>query len=249
MKIRRSKIAPFALGALAVLSLLALPAAAQSVDEIVDAHIKAIGGADAAAKIKSLQRSGEAAMSGVTGEMSGTYELVVVPGKKAYQNMDLGAFGTKTGYNGEVGWDDNAMRGLRELEGEELGRIQNLASLDPLLDYRQSPSGTLEKRDDETVGDQEQYVLELAAEVGPPISLYIDKKTYLLTQVSLETNNPQMGPMKIVFGSADYEEFNGLMLATQSTIDIGDGMITFEYTFSETTVNGKVDESIFEMPQ
>ena len=59
----------------------------------------------------------------------------------------------------------------------------------------------------------------------------------------------RMGPMQIVFGSADYEEFNGLMLATQSTIDIGDGMITFEYTFSETTVNGKVDESIFEMPQ
>ena len=65
-------------------------AAAQSADEIIDAHIKAIGGMAAIAKVKTISRTGEVKVGGMMGDMAGTAKQIIVLGKKAFSEMDAG---------------------------------------------------------------------------------------------------------------------------------------------------------------
>lgn len=233
--------------ALAVMGWVGL-AAAESVDEIVDGHIKAIGGMDAIKKIESVKRKGEVAVSGMFGDMAGVSEIAMIPWKKAYQNMDLGMFAQKMGWNGKDGWSESSMEGQKKLEGTELGQVKQVASIDPLAEYKIKKEGTLAALPDEKVGDADQHVLELTPKEGPKIKFYIDKATKLLTQATLDQDSPQFGQVKIVLGGADFAEFGGVKLPKKSTVNIGDGQLSLTTTYTETKINEKIDDKIFEMP-
>ena len=59
-------------------------------EHIVAAHIEAIGGADAIAKIKTIRRTGKTEMKGLLAQ--GTIEQACVVGKKALQVLELRYF-------------------------------------------------------------------------------------------------------------------------------------------------------------
>lgn len=238
-----------AMAALVVMAM-AGSASAQSADEVVDAHIKALGGLDAINAIKSLDRSGEANLSGMMGEMSGTTRLVLIPGKKAYTEMETDMFSQKGGYDGETAWSEDMMQGLRKLEGEEADQIMAQLVLDALVGYKSDPSGsTIEKSTDEKVGEADHHVLVLTpAGSDTPLTIYVDKATNLISQTKVTQNSPQMGEMQITISTSDYAEHNGVKLAGKTSIDIADGMMTIEYVYTHTVVNGEIDQTLFSMP-
>jgi outer membrane lipoprotein-sorting protein len=235
---------------MAVCALIAGTAGADPAGDIVDAHIKAIGGMDNIRKIKSIHRKGDAALSGMMGEMAGTTEQIVIPGKKAYQMFDLGMFMQKSGYNGETAWSDNSMQGITKLEGEEASQIKSQTELDILVAIKNDPkSGKLEVLPDENVGEAAHAVLQFTGEgSSTPIKVYVNKETNLITQMSLKQNNPQMGEITIVMGEADHADFDGVKLPKKTSIKMGEDMINIVYTYTETKLNGEVDDKVFEMP-
>ena len=75
----------------------------------------------------------------------------------------------------------------------------------------------------------------------------VDAETKLISQVSFETDMPQIGTVKITGGYSEYEEYNGAMLATRTSLEIP-GFATIDTRFTTTEIDVEVDHSIFEKP-
>lgn len=227
-------------------------ASAQTPDEIIDLHIKALGGLDAINAVKSIQRKGDASLTGMSGDMKGTVESIIVPGKKSYQHMEFDMFTQKSGYNGTDVWIEDMMQGLRKVEGPEARQAITRADIDPLvaLKLKPVPGIELSKLDDETVNDSEQYVIQASVMGAPAAKVYVDKKTHMITRMTVTQDNPQMGgEITIAVSVSGYEDHGGLMLPKTQKMDIGDGMIEIEMTYNETKVNEELDHAIFDMPK
>ena len=79
------------------------------------------------------------------------------------------------------------------------------------------------------------------------IELFVDAETKLISQISFETDMPQIGTVKITGGFSEYEEYDGAMLATHTSLEIP-GFPTIDTRLTTTEINVEVDHSIFEKP-
>lgn len=229
----------------AVVALVTSAANAQTVEEIIDKSLKAQGGRDALVGLKAIERKGNVDVDGAFGQMEGSIEEIVIPGKKAMRALDLAVFVQKDCWNGTTAWRDG-MNGVQEIEGDEAMQIKQSVVLNPLMMIGQE--GTEAKKlDDEKVDDVDYYVLEVTAAEKPAIKLFIDKATDLFRRMTLTQNNPQFGEIEIVTEVSDYQDFGPVKLPTKQKIALGE-VLQIETTFTETKVNGEVDEKIFDKP-
>ncbi|GEM_PF-969531 len=229
-------------------------ARSQSAEEIIDAHVKAMGGVEAIKALKSVSRKGGVAVTSATiGEMAGVMELVLIPGRKAYQKMDLGVFIQSGGWNGDVAWQ-NGMMGLQKLEGRQADQIRSQAWLNALVSSRVlGQEGSIAKLDDEKVGETDHHVLEITPpDGGPKLKIYVDKATHLIAQTKLKQTDDLSGAeMDVTIKESDFADYGGVKLPGKVVIELVGGPmgdLTLTTTYSETSVNGEVDQSIFEMP-
>jgi hypothetical protein len=231
--------------AAALVVIMASTASAQSAEEVIEKSIKAQGGRAALSGLKSLSRKGDVAVDGAFGQMEGTVEEIVVPGKKAMRAMDLAVFVQKDGWKGEVAWREGMM-GLQELEGEEANQIKQTAQLNPFLKL---PEGAkIEKLDDETVDDVKYYVLQMTPKEGPEVKFFVNQESGEISRTTLKQNNPMFGEIEITVENSAYEEFGPVKLPTKNSTLIGD-VLDIKTTYTETEVNGELDESIFDKPK
>jgi hypothetical protein len=225
---------------------VASTAAAQSVEELIEKSLKAQGGKEALMGLKSIERKGDVAVDGAFGQMEGSIEEIVIPGKKALRALDLAVFVQKDGWNGTAAWRDG-MNGIQDIEGDEAQQIKQSVNVSPLLII--GTEGTEAKKlDDEKVGDVDYYVLEVTAADKPAIKFYIDKSTDLFRRMTLKQNNPQFGEIEVITESSDYQDFGKVKLPTKQKIELGE-VLKIETTFTETKVDGDVDHKVFEKPE
>ncbi len=229
----------------AAMMFVAAAAGAQTVEEIVEKSIKAQGGLDALTTLKSVQRSGDVAVDGAFGQMEGSIEEVVIPGKKALRALDLAVFVQKDCWNGEKAWRDG-MSGVQDVDGNDALQVKQLVMLNPLMMI--GKDGTEAKcLDDETLNDVEYHVIEVTIADAPPLKLYVDKASGEFRRMSLSQSNPQFGEIEVVTEASDYKDFGPVKLPTKQKISLGE-VLQIETTYTETKVDGDVDESIFEKP-
>jgi hypothetical protein len=229
-----------------LVAIMASTAAAQSLEEVIAKTIKAQGGKDALLGVKSLERKGEVDVDGSFGQMKGTVEEVAVPWKKAYRAMDLEVFAQKDGFNGKVAWRDGMM-GVQELEGDEAAQIKQSIDLNPFMKLTDRGLKA-EKLDDAKVDDVDYYVIQLTPAKGPAVKVFVDKESDQIRRTTLKANNPQFGEVEITVETSDYQDFGKIKLPTKQKIVLGD-IFQIMTTYTETKVDGKIDEAIFEMPQ
>ena len=88
---------------------------APTVEQILEAHVKALGGKAAIENVKSISRTGDLLFeSAFSGSIEGRLELDILPKQKIYRAAELGAFSTTTAWNGEKAWEIGP-QGQREL--------------------------------------------------------------------------------------------------------------------------------------
>ena len=138
--------------------------------------------------LKSIERKGDVAVDGAFGQMEGSIEEVVIPGKKALRALDLAVFVQKDAWNGEAAWRDG-MNGIQDIEGDEAMQIKQSAMVNPLLMIGQEDS-TAKKLDDEKVDDVDYYVLEVSAKDKPAVKMYIDKADGLAAPHDADAEQP-----------------------------------------------------------
>jgi len=230
----------------ALIAALASTAGAQTLEEVIAKNIKAQGGREALLGLKSIERKGTVAVDGSFGQLEGVVEETVVPWKKATRFLDLGVFVQKDGYNGKSAWREN-MEGINDLAGEESLQIKQAADLNPLLMLKERELKA-EKLEDETVENVAYYVIQLTAAERPAVKLYINKETNLLNRSTLKQSNPQFGEVEVVMENSEYQDFGKVKLPTKNKISMGEVM-SVVITFTETKVDGEVDDAVFEKPE
>jgi hypothetical protein len=228
-----------------LIAALASTAGAQAVEEVIAANIKAQGGREVLLGLKSVERKGSVSVDGSFGQLEGSVEEVIIPWKKVRRALDLAVFVQKDGYNGKAAWREN-MEGVQDLEGEEATQIKRSVDLNPLVMLKERELKA-EKLADETVDNVAYYVVQLTPKEGPAVKLYINKETNLLNRTTLKQTTRQFGEVDVVIENTDYQEFGPVKLPTKNKTTLGEAL-TILTTYTETKVNGNVDEAIFEKP-
>jgi len=222
----------------------AKPAAAMpTVDDILDKHVKAIGGKEAIEKVTSRAIKGSFEIEAMG--MTGTLEMNAKAPNKAWVKIDIPGFGVvNNAFDGAKGWDSNPMTGLRELSGTELAAMKRRSDFHAQINYKKHYS-KMEVKGKEKVGSSETYVIEATPAEGGPEKLYFDINTGLMVRHDMEVEGPQ-GKMATESYMDDYKVVDGVKVA--HTVKQVNPMFAMTMKFTEIKTNVEIDEAKFNKP-
>ena len=213
-------------------------ARAQTVDEVINKYVEALGGKEKLATLKTLRMDGSMSLQGTDvsitntrSHMVGSRTDIVVMGTQNYQIVTP-----------DKGWVFMPVQGQSAPEemGADVFKYSH-SQLDlqgPLVDYA-TKGNKVELEGKETIDGSETFKLKLTNKVGGVATYFIDAKTYRINKVST----------KMTMGGEEIESVTSLSNYKQNA----DG---FWFAYTNTSVQGetyydkietniKVDESIF----
>jgi len=225
---------------------------AQTVEEVVEKYLTAIGGRAALEKLKSRTITGTITVTTPGGDVSGPVEIInQEPNKtRTLIKLDLSSFGAgqmvfDQRFNGTTGYVLDSMQGDREITGTQLETMKNNVFPSPFLNYKQLGAAVaLEGK--ESVGGRDAYVLVLKPKTGAAVRQFIDAQTYLPVKVVVKIDLPQLGEVEQTTELSDFREVDGVKVpfAINSSSAIQHSTIKV----SKVEHNAKIDESLFTKP-
>lgn len=227
--------------------LFAVPAWAQTVDEIIAKHLEAQGGLQ---KLKAVQ----------TVRMTG--RMTVGPGIEAPVTLELkrpnmmrmdftvqGMTGSQA-YDGKSGWTLMPFAGSptpQPMSPDDAKMAEEQADLDgPLMDY-QAKGSTVELLGKEQVEGTEAYKLKATKKDGAVTVQYIDAEHFLL--IKQEARRTVRGTeMEIDTIVGDYKDVGGLMMAHSIDGGAKGAPMRQKLTIDKIEINVPIDDARFRMP-
>jgi outer membrane lipoprotein-sorting protein len=212
-QITRAVTAAFAVAVLSLPSLAgaqALP----TVTEVLDRHVAAIGGREAAMSVSSIQQRGtlEMAAMGISAEVT----LSAAKPNKSSMLMSIPGLGEiQQGFNGDVAWSNDPMSGPRLAEGEELAARKASSNFEEsfgIYDMEKFTSITVVEKT--MFGGEDAYKLEFVRKVGPKVLTYYSVATGLYIGSQTSVVSP-MGNVEVNAVASDYKTFGKLKLPTR----------------------------------
>lgn len=240
-----------------LLLLLTLPLAAQSTPapaqgapastlpdarEVLERHIKAVGGREAFTVHKSRRVVGTLSMP-ATG-LGGTIEILQATPNKTRQKMTIAGVGDiQQGFDGTTGWSMEPIMGPRVLQGRELDDLREEADFHGDLNY-QSKYSSMKTVERAEFDGRPCYRIQLVRKRGGEETHYFDVGTGLRAGVSA-TREMAMGSVPVTVVESDYRQFGRGRHATKLTTSMmGTQMII---TISDMEFD-KVEPTVFELP-
>lgn len=206
-----------------LLSLLLAPAlvtvaAAQTVDEVVEKHLAAMGGRDALGRLTTRKATGTITITTPNGDLSGPVELYAkLPNKtRAYMSLDLSALGVNEAmildqkFDGTAGWALNSLQGDTEITGNQLDNMKNSVFPNQLLTYKETGL-KVELLPKETLAGKPVIVLLVTPKVGSVARVYMDAESFLVVRTTAKVNVPQAGgDIEQTVDLSDYRAIDGI---------------------------------------
>jgi hypothetical protein len=241
------------LGLAALLLAWTHVAAAQTVDDVVEKHLAAIGGRPALGKIKSRSIAGTIVLMTPAGDMSGSVELLnAVPNKvRTVIKVDLSSLGAgqlviDQRFDGKTGYVLDSLQGNRDITGNQLDNLRNSSFPNPLLNYKELGFAASLKGK-EKVGDRDAFVLVLEPTSGSVVRQFIDAETYMLLKQVVKVDVPQLGQeVEQATEFSDYREVDGVKLPFR--VQASSTVQNYTITVSKMEHNGPVDDTLFAKP-
>jgi outer membrane lipoprotein-sorting protein len=235
------------LAGLALAALVAVPASAQTLDEILAKNLKAKGGLD---KLKAV----------TTLRMTGT--MTVGPGMEAPFVMEQkrpnlmrmeftlqGMTGIQA-YDGKVGWQLMPFSGRKDAEPlpeDALKQIEEQADFDgPLVDYK-AKGHTVELVGKEKLEGSDAYKLKLTLKNGDVRYIYLDADQFLEVRTEGKTKirgTDVEGESTI----GDYKEVGGLMIPHAVESGQKGSPQKMKMTIQKVELGVSMDDARFKMP-
>jgi outer membrane lipoprotein-sorting protein len=242
LMLRRSLVA------LAWLALVALPASAQTADEILAKTFAAQGGLDKLKAVQSIRMTGRMTVG------PGLEAPVVIEMKRPKaMRLEISIQGTTIvqAYDGTQGWMLNPLTGrtaAEPLPSEMTKLIEEQADMDgPLMDYK-SKGHTVELLGKETADGTECYKLKLTQKDGSVTVYYFDAESFLgVKQESKRTVRGSEVENETIVG--DWKQVDGVMYP--HSIDAGQkgGQMRQKMAIQKIDVNVPIDDARFKMPK
>lgn len=216
--------------------------------EIIEAHVEAVGGADARESIEAMHFESKLD-TGAQQVTAAAHHWWVADGR-FYEIEEIPGFGVaKVGHDGTKVWSDDPINGPRELTGLE--RSQALWTADPFHWFHWKDYHPVARYLGEVEGEDGAPLdrVELSPSADAPESARLvadfDPETHLLARLSYTQAAPT-GPVPLRFVFSDYRDEGPLKIAHRQTAKTPIGQMTQVY--AEVELNGGVDESQFAMP-
>ena len=231
-------VAPLAARATQEKSSALLPPARQ----LIDRHIKEIGGRDAILAQTSTHVTGTVSMpaAGVTGTLEGFHAKP----NKSLQRIALAGVGQmEDGFDGKIGWSMSALTGPMLLEGKQL---EQRAFDADFFDELKSPDRytsltTVERMPFE---GRDVYKIRLVKRNGEEDFELYDVATGLRAG-AIQMRETPMGAMQATTVAADYKKFGPLLQPTTMKVNV---MMTQMIMTISSIEYGTVDPAIFIPP-
>jgi len=220
----------------------ATPAALPNARDIINKHIKAIGGRDAIMAHKSMHGTGTVSVP--SSGMTGTIEVFSAAPNLQVIKISMGGIGDITeGFDGSHGWSVNPMTGPTLKVGKELDQVK--LDADFYSDLRDPKTYPEAKTVDKVTFDGRPcYKVALSRIDGSQDVDYYDVETGLRAGVE-GTRETQMGQITQTSIESGYKKFGKLMQPTVLTTKaVGvEQRITLETVEYDT-----VQPAVFELP-
>ena len=219
---------------------LVQPGSGQTVDEVLEKHFEAMGGAESWADLQSMRASGTLSVAG--GMAEGPFTLV--QNRPAMWRMDVTIQGMSIvqAYDGDIAWQINPMMGSPEPQVADAMTAEIIianSDLDgPLVGWKED-GHQIEVMGHESVDGTDTIKLQVTAN-GNISFYYLDASSYLPFQIESST-----GGQSTKARLSDYREVGGLLFPF--AIDIETGMGPQSLVFDSIEVNIDVDETEFSM--
>ena len=225
----------FAFAALLVVTLMTDSMSAQeaSLDDIIEAHVKALGGKEAILKVDNIERKAKASLEGSFGSMSGTAtEIADIKGKRYYSDLDLGQYKKTQALVGDGGWFKGS-DGEGDMSDQDIAFAKMNLGVSPLLSAFETSKGLLTVEGTEIFGDNECYTVA----IGKEAEYFVGIKSNLLEGMKIAD--------AVTISLSNYKETDGVQLPTKKIMNIKAQGITLEYTLHSTKINVEIDDSLF----
>lgn len=229
--------------AVAMAAFVSAGAYAQTVDEIVDKHVAALGGMDKIKGISTLITERSLSVQG----MEIPSKTTIVVGKAMRSESSVMGNSMIQVVDGTTGWmlRPTMMQGTGEPEDMPADQIkQQIGQLDPfgpLVNYKEK-GNKIDLVGKEKVDGKDTYHLKVTRKDGQSYDEYVDANTYLISKIKTSMNG-QDGEMSF----SDYKAVDGVKFP--NTMEITNPQMgTLTMVTTKVTVNPKVDEAIFKKP-
>ncbi len=232
---------------IATLVLLALPASAQSVDDIIAHYLKTVGGMEKIQSVKTLRRTGKFIGGG------GFEAAVLQENKRGNLVREEFALQGMTGinaYDGKTGWKIEPWNGKKDAEAlgeEEMKSILEDADFDgPLVNYRQK-GNKVEFAGKDTFEGTDILKLKVTIPNGDTYVYYLDTDYYV--PIKIDTKRIVRGAEReyeTILG--DYKEVAGWYLPYSFEIGAKGSQDKAKTVFEKIEANVAIDDGRFSMP-
>ncbi len=216
----------------------ALPEKGRTAQMVLDAYLKAIGGADRLTRVKSLKKVYEADMGGMTVTLT---ELFVAPHNYAMSMASGPMVMQRLVYDGTRG-EKSGMEPAVGLVDQELEDARQSSYPFPELAYRELDYGAVLNGVVEIDGRKcDRIFVKKAA--GGVFTEYYDQATGLKIRRT-ETQNAPQGTMQVTTDFKDYKEHDGILFPETIEQDLGANV---RFAARTIEVNGSIPAAEFKM--
>lgn len=220
---------------------------AQTVDDIINKHVEAMGGKEKLAALKALKL----VMSIEIGpNMKAPATIVLVNGTKMRLDMSIQGMTMVQVVTGDSGWAINPFGGKKEAERMNKEEIQaskdQLNITGELYDYK-AKGNTVELIGKEDMEGTETYKLKVTKKNGDVDYIFLDAKTYLELKI---TSKHKFKDKEIESDEllSNYKKVDGIMFAFTREERMSGEAQGQSMTADSIEVNPKIDDKIFIMP-
>jgi hypothetical protein len=233
--------------------LWAVPAQAQTADEVIEKHLTALGGRAALAKLETRVATGTVTISTQGINLSGPVELSFkAPNKsRSFIKLDLSQFGATEMVidqrcDGKTAYASNSMQGDREITGDQLQGMLNNTYPTSLLNYKDA-GAKVELTGKDKVGDRPAFVLLYTPKAGPATRMFIDAETYDILRSVTKLNVPAAGgEVEQTNEVGDFRSVDGIRMPFRITT-VSPSQ-TMAITLSKIQINAVIDDAMFVRP-
>jgi outer membrane lipoprotein-sorting protein len=233
---------------LLALALPVLPAAAQTVDEVIAKNIEARGGLEKLKSVKSIRLSGKMMMGpGMEAPMT----LEIKRPKSLRMEFTFQGMTGVQAYDGQAGWAIMPFQGKKDPEPmspEDSKDAEEEADLDgPLVDYK-AKGHTVELVGKENVEGSDAFKVKVTLKTGTVRYLYIDAESFL--EIKAEAKRTVRGSeMEFESTIGDYKEIGGLLIAHSIQSGAKGRPEKQNIVIEKVELNPSLDDARFKMPE
>jgi outer membrane lipoprotein-sorting protein len=237
------------LAALAVVAVVAAPAQAQDLDEVLNNYYEAIGGMDAWQSVQSIKMTGKMVMGGMGIEAPFTV-MAKRPNMARIEFVFQGMTGVQA-YDGETAWQVMPFMGNpdpEEMTDDDAEDLWETADVDgPLIGYEESGHTVELLGMEETEGTQ-AYKLKVTMNSGSVQYYYLDAEYFVPIRME-GVREVQGNTVEFETIVSDYKEVGGLMIAHSIEARPKGAPAGQVVTIDLVELNVELDDELFVMPE